>query len=150
RYERTVGYFVNPLPLRADLAGEPTFHELVLRVRDVVFGALEHQHFPLMNAIERSQRTSDPRQIALFQCVFALERTHLAQFRKLTSIVLGEPGTADLAGLAIRAFAVERTGTHFDLALRLSEGGRGTLEFNTDIFDRSSIEQLARGFEALV
>ena len=120
-FQRTVGYFVNPLPVRADLRGDPTFRELVHRVHDVVLGAIEHQNFPLTTAVRRSQPARHEIGHPIFQCVFALEKAHLDQHSALTRIVLGERGTTGFAGLEVSEFEVDRTATHFDLALTLSQ-----------------------------
>jgi non-ribosomal peptide synthetase component F len=69
-----VGYFANPLPLRADLSGEPTFSEFLDRIRQVVIDGLEHQHFPFSEMVERLAPGRVAGASPIFQVMFILQK----------------------------------------------------------------------------
>src|SRR6266704_3178965 len=73
--EKIVGYVANPVVLRANLSGNPTFKELLGRVRQTVIGALEHQDYPFPLLVERLQPKRDASYSPLFQTLFVLDRS---------------------------------------------------------------------------
>ncbi|HEX8352320.1 MAG TPA: condensation domain-containing protein, partial [Pyrinomonadaceae bacterium] len=91
-FRGVVGYFVNPIVLRASFDGDPTFDSFLLRVRDTVLAAFEHQDFPFSLLVERLQpeRTAD--RSPLFQTLFVLQQSHLAGEQGLAAFSLGESG----------------------------------------------------------
>src|SRR5258708_36256145 len=80
--EPLLGYFVNPLPLRIDLSGNPTFRELQARVRGVVLDALAHEDVPFVHVVKEIQHRPDPTRNPLFQVV-------ISQQPKLPNIAAG-------------------------------------------------------------
>ena len=75
-FEAVVGYFVNMLPLRADLAGDPTFTALLRHVGGTVLDALEHQDYPFPLLVERLKIDRDPSRAPLVQVSFTQEKAH--------------------------------------------------------------------------
>ncbi len=73
--ERLVGYFVNLVPMRANLSGEPTFEELLGRVRATVHEGLEHQDYPYALMVERLWRGHDPGRTPIFQAMFIYQKS---------------------------------------------------------------------------
>src|SRR5262249_25627930 len=69
-----VGYFVNPVVMRADFRGNPAFNEFLNQVRRVVLGALAHQDFPFPLLVERLHPRRDPSRTPIFQVFFVLQR----------------------------------------------------------------------------
>src|SRR5258708_37155121 len=69
-----VGYFVNPVVLRADLSGEPTFAEFLLRTRKAVIEAMEHWEYPFPLLVERLQFQRDASRSPLFQAMFIMQQ----------------------------------------------------------------------------
>jgi amino acid adenylation domain-containing protein len=137
--ENLVGFFVNSLVLRTDLSGNPTFRELLGRVRDVALDAFAHQDFPF----ERLVHELNPRRGAdhnpLFQVHFQLFSDQGTVGEE--SLLGGEP----LGGQAGTA--------KFDLALDLWESPEGLwahVEYSTELFDRESILQMERHFRTLL
>ena len=137
--QNAIGFFVNTLPLRTDLSGEPTFRELLKRVRAVCIEAYAHQDLPFEKLVEELHQERDLRRNPLFQVMFV--------FQNVSDPVLKFPGVKS-APVGIN------TGTSkFDLTLSLAECEQtlaGFVEYNTDLFERSTIERVIGHFQTLL
>ncbi|MGP4097981.1 amino acid adenylation domain-containing protein [Nonomuraea sp. KM90] len=134
-----VGMFVNTLALRADLAGDPGFAELVSRVRDTALDAFAHQELPFDQLVNELHVERDVSRPAVFQVMFALQN-YTAQ--------PVDPGARELSW-----FAADTVVSRFDLSLYLHEAGGGldgTLVYNTALFQEGTAERLAAGLAALL
>ncbi|MFD0634335.1 amino acid adenylation domain-containing protein [Catenulispora yoronensis] len=133
--EDLIGFFVNTLVLRADLSGDPAFVDLVGRVRGVALGAYAHQDLPFEQLVDVLQPERDRSRTPLFQVMFNYDR----------NIAPDAPG---LSGLEVAAVGgVEQDRTLFDLTLGVADsddGLRGLFEFSVDLFDRSTVERIAK------
>jgi amino acid adenylation domain-containing protein len=154
RVQDLVGYFVNMLPMRADLTGNPPFHEFLGRVRRIVSEALEHQDFPFALLVHRLQNNPDPSRPPVFQVMFAHQKIQPLDEQGLAPFALGIPGARlDLHGLEIESIALERQTALFDLTMMTAIDGdrlRVALEYSTDLFKSSTIERLGDGFRNLL
>ncbi|WP_052707744.1 amino acid adenylation domain-containing protein, partial [Streptomyces rubellomurinus] len=128
-----VGYFVNSVVLRTDTSGDPTYRELLTRVRDTVLAAHEHADLPFDRLVEE---LNPPRSLArhpLFQVMLAW------QSRADEPVDLGGGLTAEIA-------AIPSGTAKFDLTLNAGErpggGIGGFLEYRTDLFDAATAEAL--------
>ncbi len=135
-----VGYFVNPVVLRADLAGEPSFGELLDRLRGTVLAAFAHQELPfpvLVRYLEEGGH--DPSRSPLFQTMFVFLQERRSGPEGLAGFALGEAGARiDLSGLEIESLGLAPRGAQFDLTLWMAEEQEALhacLQFNTDLFD---------------
>jgi amino acid adenylation domain-containing protein len=138
-FEGVVGCFVNTLVLRANLSGDPTVGELLLRTRQVCLDALQHQDLPFERLVEELQLERDLSRNPLVQVMFSLENMPLQPLQ--------------LAGLTQSQFDLGRSVTHVDLTLRAQEttgGLRALLEYSTDLFDAPSIERMAAHWRTLL
>ncbi len=138
--EGLIGFFTNTLVLRNRLAGNPTFRELLTRVRESTVGALAHQDMPFEKLVESLQVRRDPSFNPLFQVNFRAN----AQERQLLQL----PGVRTAGSIDI-----DIGFSRFDLALELQiEGGElgGYFEYDEDLFDAATIDSLAADFEQLV
>ncbi|HEY7465653.1 MAG TPA: condensation domain-containing protein, partial [Dehalococcoidia bacterium] len=137
--EGMIGFFVNTLVLKTDLSGEPTFREALGRVKEVALGAYSHQDVPFEMLVETLQPQRDLSRNPLCQVIF--------QFGN-------NPGTApDASPSASSVVRVDRGTSIFDVSFTLWEthdGLGGEIEYNTDLFERESIERLARHFRSLL
>jgi non-ribosomal peptide synthetase component F len=139
RTQELIGLFVNQLVLRADLSGNPTFRQLLGRVRQLALGAYANQHVPFDRLVEALRPPRDPRYNPLFQVMFVLENAPLP--------------TLELPGLKLHVLEVDDGGSPFDLSVLLSEsGGRlgGVLRYNTALFEAGTIARLAEDYETVL
>ena len=135
-----IGFFVNSLALRADLAGNPTFLELLAQVRERTLEAYAHQDLPFEKLVEDLQPKRLPSRPPLFQVMFALQNARV--------------DTLDLPGLAVRPF---RTGTdvvRFDLELHIFEQSSGELNgvllYCADIFRPETARRMVQHFQTVL
>lgn len=144
-WDTLVGHFVNPVVMRANFGDDPTFRELCRRANTSLIGAIEHGEFPLSLLVERLQIVRDPARSPLFQAMISLERPHRADGRSSPAFVFGDEGVRRALGqLEIEPIVLLNDSAQFDLtlALRESEGNLfATLEYNTDLFDESTINR---------
>ena len=149
-----IGYFVNPVALRADFSGDPPFETFLSRVRKTLLEAIEHGDYPFPLLVEKLQPARDPGRSPLFQTMFVFQKAQFAGEAALASFALGESGAAvQVGGLSLESLALEQRAAQFDLTLIMAETGdqlRGAIEYNTDLFDASSIGRLADHFTNLL
>ncbi|HEV3076512.1 MAG TPA: amino acid adenylation domain-containing protein [Thermoanaerobaculia bacterium] len=116
--EGLVGYLVNPVVLRGDLGGGPTFAELLRRVRQEALAAFAHQDLPFPLLAERLGVERDPGRSPIFQVMFALYRERRQGEHGLGGFALGEGGAGlDLGGLVLESVPLSRRAVQFDLSL---------------------------------
>ena len=153
-FSNTVGYFVNPLVLRANLSGSPNFTQFLSSVRRTVLDAFAHQDYPFALLVKQLQPERDVSRSPLFQVTFVLQQAQLLKEQGLAAFALGEAGAQlRLGELTLEAMALEQRVAQFDLSLVMAEVGGGllaSLEYNTDIFDETSIRQMAGHFRTLL
>jgi non-ribosomal peptide synthetase component F len=128
--ERLIGFFVNMLPLRADLTGRPTFRQLLRQVRETTLRALSAQHVPFERLVEEFAPERDLSRTPLFSTMLALQNLPAA--------------TLDLPGLRAEPVFGATGVAKYDLSLVLvpARGGLdGALEYNTDLFDAGTAER---------
>ncbi|MEV0456703.1 non-ribosomal peptide synthetase/MFS transporter [Catellatospora methionotrophica] len=138
--EQLVGMFTNVLALRADLRGDPTFAELVARVRDTAIDAYSHQEVPFEHLVTELKVTRDTSRSPLFQVSLAMQNYHRA-----TRTLHG--------GTQISWFVADAVATRFDLELYLYEHDGGLAAFftyDTALFDPPRIERMAQHLVTLL
>jgi non-ribosomal peptide synthetase component F len=151
--ERLIGFFVNTLPLRTDLSGNPSFRELLQRVREVTLGASSHQDLPLATLVRELQPKRDLGRNPLFQVEFALltpDHNPAVYGYGLRSAVME---TLELPELTVTPLDVEGGVARFDMAVflwNLPTGLSGAWEYNTDLFESATIARLAAHFEVVL
>ena len=154
RWSRTVGYFVNPLPLRTRLAGHRPFHRVLSDVRATTLGALEHQDMPYQVLAEELAEGHDPSRSPLFQTFFVFEDSPLPGSSALAALAMGEGGAAlSFAGAEAETVALPRRVAQFDLMLLAGVlDGDLTLafEFARDLFDDTTAERMMDHLERLL
>jgi len=137
--EGLIGFFVNTLVMRTDFSGDPSFEELLARVREVALDAYAHQDLPFETLVEELQPQRDLSHTPLFQVMFVLDTAPM--------------GTLELPGLTLSPVEVSSGTATFDLTLSMTSGPAGLggyVEYNTDLFDRATIERMVGHFQTLL
>ncbi|MFL6253448.1 MAG: amino acid adenylation domain-containing protein [Pyrinomonadaceae bacterium] len=137
--EGLIGFFINQLVLSTDVTGDPTFRELLARVRETALGAYEHQDLPFEKLVEAINPARNPQYSPLMQVKLVLQNVPV-------SVV--EP-----AGLNFSPIEIERGTAQMDLIVNVREGVpslAGFVEYNTDLFNASTIARLIEHFETLL
>ncbi|WP_350309891.1 condensation domain-containing protein, partial [Streptomyces yunnanensis] len=133
-----VGFFVNTLVLRADVSGDPTFTELLQRVRATVLDAYAHQDVPFEHLVDALAPARSLARQPLFQVMLSLQNVPVEAF--------------ELPGLELRGVPVETGVSRVDLSVSFMEqqavdgtpaGIAGTIEYAADLFDEATVEALA-------
>ncbi|MDZ7955197.1 amino acid adenylation domain-containing protein [Nostoc sp. DedQUE09] len=137
--EGLIGFFVNSLVLRTDFSGNPTFRELLNRVREVTLGAYAHQDLPFEKLVEELHPERDLSHHPLFQVVFSLQNTPIEAL--------------DLPGLKLSLFEFDSKTAKFDLEFHVwqdLETLKGQVVYSTDLFDQSTITRMLGHFQTLL
>ena len=153
----SVGCFINPVVLYADLSGSPSFALFLNRARRAVLDALAHQDYPFAMLVEDLQLKRDPGRTPIFQVVFVWQKSQLLMdegHEGLMAGILGKAGAPIHFGpLVLESMSVKQRVAQFDLTLTMGEVGGGItadLEYNTDLFDATSIERTIGHFRTLL
>jgi amino acid adenylation domain-containing protein len=138
--EPMIGFFVNTLVLRTDLAGDPTFRELLGRVRQVCQGAYAHQDLPFAKLVEELQPQRELNRSPLYQVMFVLQNAPKPPL--------------EVPSLVLNHLELDSTTAKADLLLTV--GGRSnqrrwmSMEYNTDLFDEATIGRMLGHFQNLL
>ncbi|HEU4963755.1 MAG TPA: MupA/Atu3671 family FMN-dependent luciferase-like monooxygenase [Bacilli bacterium] len=149
----SIGYYVNPVVLRADLSEAPTFAQFLQQVRGTVLGALDHQEYPFPLLVEKLQPKRDLSFPPIFQAMFTLQRSLEDDGLTALSLNVGGVNLAALGEGEVESYRVEQRFAQLDLGLTMGElQGEwvGLFEYNSDLFDRETIERLVGHFETLL
>jgi amino acid adenylation domain-containing protein len=123
-----IGFFVNTLPLRVDLSKDPSFEELLQRVREATIGAYTHQDVPFERLVEELQPERDLSRQQLFQVMLVLQNVPVPTHKS--------------TGLCFQPVDEQRTTSKFDLTLWMADCGEtlnGCVEYNSDLFKTETI-----------
>ncbi len=133
--EGLIGFFINQLVLRVDLSGDPTFRELVERVKEVALAAYAHQDVPFERLVEELRPERDPSRPLLFQVKLEVHNAPMAGL--------------DLPDLEVRPLTTSRQVVRYDLHLALSSGEDGiggSLLYSAELFDEDTARRMGEGF----
>ncbi|MFM0286805.1 non-ribosomal peptide synthetase [Paraburkholderia megapolitana] len=137
--EPLIGFFANTLALRVDLSGNPTFDELLARVKRVALDGYSRQEIPFEQVVESLKLERNLGRTPIFQVMFAYEKV--------------PANGPTFPGLSVTPVSVETFTAKFDLTLYMQDsdsGLAGALEYNTDLFDAATIERMAQHFRNLL
>ncbi len=138
--ENLIGFFVNTLVLRTDLSENPTFRDLLKRVRETSLGAYAHQDLPFEQVVDIVQPERSLSHSPIFQVMFTLQNTPKRE-RNLSS------------GITISSVEAHSGTSKFDLTMFMVGEDKhygGALEFNTDLFDESTIARMINHFRKIL
>jgi aspartate racemase len=138
--EGLIGFFVNTLVLRTELNGDPTFRELLRRVREVCLGAYAHQEVPFEKLVEQIQPERDMSHSPLFQVLFVLQNVPRRSMPEMPELRVG-------------SIAADTGTSKFDLTLMMSDVRQeliGGIQYNTQLFNETTILRLIEHFRMLL
>jgi amino acid adenylation domain-containing protein/non-ribosomal peptide synthase protein (TIGR01720 family) len=137
--EGLIGFFANTLVLRTNLEGNPSFQELLHRVKEVALGAYTHQDTPFELLVEKIQPQRDLSHTPLFQVMFVLQNAQNSE--------------VELPGLTLSTLESDSGTAKFDLTLNMretEEGLVGTIEYSIDLFEPQTIQRMAGHLQMLL
>ena len=137
--ENLIGFFVNTLVLRTDLSGDPSFIELLDRVRETAMGAYAHQDLPFERLVEELSPDRDLSHNPVFQVMLVLQNLPAASQK--------------MGDIEATPFGGGTPNSKFDITLIASEvanGLRVSIVYSTDLFDAATIERMLGHFEVLL
>lgn len=137
--EGLIGFFANTLVLRTNLEGNPSFQELLHRVKEVALGAYTHQDTPFELLVEKIQPQRDLSHTPLFQVMFVLQNAQNSE--------------VELPGLTLSTLESDSGTAKFDLTLDMretEEGLVGTIEYSIDLFEPQTIQRMAGHLQILL
>jgi amino acid adenylation domain-containing protein len=137
--ESLIGLFVNVLVLRTDLSEQPTFRELLARVKSTALEAYIHQDLPFDKLVEELQPERDLSHNPLFQVMFVLQNVAIT--------------TPKLSDVSLTFAEGDNGSAKFDLTLFMEDREQGlvaTLEYNTDLFNTDTIHRMLGHFQTLL
>ncbi|MBG1270576.1 non-ribosomal peptide synthetase, partial [Nostoc sp. WHI] len=137
--EGLIGFFVNTLVLRTDLSGNPSFEELLKRVREMTLAAYAHQDLPFEGLVEVLQPERNLSHTPVLQVMFVLDNTPMSEMT--------------LPELTLSSLILENQTAKFDLTLTLestADGLIGSWEYNTDLFGAATISRMTGHFQTLL
>jgi len=138
--EKLIGFFVNTLALRSDLSGNPTFTQLLQRVRKVTQGAFANQEMPFERVVEHLGGPRDMSYSPVFQVMFVLQNSTIDE-------------EFNLAGVNVESLHTAPGTAKFDMTLELSEESgvlRADLEYSTDLFEEETVVRMMAHFQQLI
>ena len=133
--EPLIGLFLNTVVLRIDLSGDPTFRELLARVRKTAIAAFERQDTPFERIVEKLEPERDLGRNPLFQVLFQLFTPH--------------DQTVHVEQDQVETIAIDKGAAILDLSVHLwveRKGIRGLLEYSTELFEETTVERLFKHF----
>src|SRR5688572_18734500 len=137
--EGLIGFFINTLVMRTDLSGDPSFQEVLKRVREVTLGAYANQDLPFERLVEELNPVRDLTRQPLFQVLFTFQT---APATKL-----------EVAGLTFAGLKVEKQTVQFDWNVAMADTEQGIAcewHYNTDLFEAETIRRMVRHLERLL
>ncbi|MFF4961816.1 amino acid adenylation domain-containing protein [Streptomyces sp. NPDC001222] len=137
--ERLIGFFVNTVLLRTDLGGDPTFTELLTRVRGTTLDAYEHQELPFDLLVDELRPERDLSRNPLFQLMF--------------NLVEEQTSRLELPGVSVRSLPVETDTARFDLDITVVTQGERMevlLSYATEIFEAETVARFAEHYRQVL
>jgi len=153
-FSGVVGHFVNPVVMRSRLSGELSFDDFLLQTRDVVMNALAHQDYPFSLIVENIQACRNPGHSPIFQTDFTLQRPQQSQ--EIIDMMMPEglqEAPLTWGDLDLMPYEVAQQEGQFDLSLEVIETQNRyfcSLKYNTDLFDATTMDRMAKHFELLL
>lgn len=144
--QNVVGYLVNPVIIRGDLAGNPSFLDVLKQTARATRYAFAYQYFPFALTVERLRKARDPGRSPFQQVVFVLQQSEGTERQGLAAMAVGEEtATMDFGGLPAEVMYFEDAHAQFDLAFmmtRVNDTLGGVLQYSADLFSSDFIRAM--------
>ncbi|HEY6802398.1 MAG TPA: non-ribosomal peptide synthase/polyketide synthase [Pyrinomonadaceae bacterium] len=137
--EPLIGFFINSLALRTNLSGDPSFKDLLRRVREVCLGAYAHQEVPFEKLVEELQPERDASHAPFYEVTFGLQNAPM--------------GTLEMPELELRPLNVENQTVRYDLSLWVGEGLEDlsvSWSYKSDLFDDQTVDRMQAHYRTLL
>jgi amino acid adenylation domain-containing protein len=150
----TVGYYINPVPVRSTIEDDPTVAEFLSANSARVNGALENQQYPLSRMVDRLDVVRDPGRSPLFQVSFSMEKVPGIDEQGIAVFLIGQGGhTFHVGDLSMETVDLTTRQAQFEITLVLEEAGGslfGCWQYNRDLFDEETIAELCGLYEQVL
>lgn len=134
-FENLIGFFVNLLALRTDISGNPTFNELLTRVKDTCLEGFSNQDYPFEKIVEELNPERDPSKLPLFQILFQVQQKP-------------EKGL-EVHGLQVFRYILDTNKSKFDMMVNIVQNVRKyriDIEYNSSLFSKDTIKRFLRNY----
>ena len=152
--QSTVGYYINPVPMRSSVEENPTISEYLAANSERVNGALENQQYPLARMVDRLNVARDPGRSPLFQVSFTMEKVPGIDDEGIAVFLIGQGGhTFNVGDLSMETIDLTTRQAQFEITLTLEEAGGqlfGCWQYNRDLFDEETIKELCGLYEQVL
>lgn len=137
-FESLIGCFINMVAVRGDVSGNPTFVDLLSRVRETAIAAFLHPEMPFSEVVRYLHPKRSANRTPWFQIQLVLQNYPMPEL--------------DWPGLTLRRFEVDTATSKFDLSVLIEMKGELEIafEYNTDLFHASTMERILRDYKSLL
>lgn len=150
----SVGYFINPVPIRSILEEDLTVSDYLTANSGSVNGALENQQYPLARMVDRLNVVRDPGRSSLFQVSFTMEKVPGIDDEGIAVFLIGQGGhTFHVGDLSMETIDLTTRQAQFEITLTVEEAGGqlfGCWHYNRDLFDEATIKELCGLYEQVL
>jgi amino acid adenylation domain-containing protein len=153
QFTEVVGACLNPIVLRGDLTGDPSFIALLARMRDTVLEALQHQEYPFQILTRQLQITPDLSRSPVFQVMFLLQKLHRSEDLTEFIIPIASETSIDFGGLKLQPYPLAHQEGNHDMMLEAIETEgiiKFILKYNPLLFEPETITRTVEHFKTLI
>jgi amino acid adenylation domain-containing protein len=152
---KVMGYFVNPVALRSDLSGNPTFADFLQQVKTTLREASAHDAIPFLMLVEKLEPNRALSHSPIFQVMFTWQKTtRIVEQDSMTGMALGDEGTDfHLGYFHMEPISLPYRAVPFDLTLLMAEAGKelgATIEYNMALFEEPTILRMMQHYRMLL
>ncbi|PDX91100.1 non-ribosomal peptide synthetase [Bacillus thuringiensis] len=152
-FANLVGYLTNAVPIRLNLAGNPTFNEMIERTNHKVIGAYRNQDYPFESLIKNLKIDRDSSRPPVFQTAFVMQNVGVYN-KTLAPFTVGcETTKIDFDNASLSLFPLEDNSSLFDITTTVAESDEGLIfnfQYNTELFKEFTVKRMINHFEILI
>lgn len=152
---RTLGYFINPVVIRATMTPSLTFTDFLAQIHETLLAAADHDMYPFPLLVEELQPDRESNRYPIFDVAFLWQKTtHLVKTKQMSSFAVGgKEEHLEIGNLQYESVGLPSRVTPFELAMLMGDTGEkltATLEYSTDLYDAPDIQRMLGHFETLL